>query len=154
MRELSSQKQEPSRFSSTNNNENDHSDVVKGGYQPIGKVDIAALRREAQQNSGQHDRPETVKGAYEPVGKVDIAAIRARAQKPSDPQYTPPSSISPAVTGTSDRSQERKSLPDRSAPFSTGGSERLTSLPKPKVAKAFGSGSFTGTKAPTSAALA
>ena len=149
MRELSSQKQEPSQFRSTNNNANDHSDAVKGGYQPIGKVDIAALRREAQQNSGQDDRPETVKGAYEPVGKVDIAAIRARAQKPSDPQYTPPSSISPAVTGTSDRSQERKSLPDRSAPFSTGGSERLTSLPKPKVAKAFGSGGFTGTKAPT-----
>ena len=149
MRELSSQKQEPSRFGGLSSNGSNDSDVIKGGYQPIGKVDIAAIRREAQQKTGKDDRPEPVKGSYEPVGKVDIAAIRARAQKPSDSQYTPPSSISPAVTGTSDRSPEPKSLPDRSAPFSTAGSERLTTLPKPKVGKSFGSGDFTGTKAPT-----
>ena len=150
MRELSSQKQEPSRFTGANSSAGNDGDVVKGGYQPVGKVDIAALRRESQQQSKvQDDRAEPVKGSYEPVGKVDIAAIRARAQKPSDSQYTPPSSLSPAVTGTSDRSQEPKSLPDRSAAFSSGGSERLTSLPKPKVAKAFGGGGYTGTKAPT-----
>ena len=150
MRELSSQKQEPSRFADANSSAGNDGDVVKGGYQPVGKVDIAALRKESQQQSKvQNDRPEPVKGSYEPVGKVDIAAIRARSQKPSESQYTPPSSISPAVTGTSDRSQEPKSLPDRSAAFSSGGSDRLTSLPKPKVAKAFGSGGYTGTKAPT-----
>ena len=147
MHDLSSQKPEPSRFNGARNNDDGRdSDVVKGGYQPIGKVDIAALRRQAQeQSSTKDDRPTPVKGSYEPVGKVDIAAIRARAQGPSEGAASPPSSISPAATGN----QERKTLPDRSAPFST--SERLTSLPKPKINNRFGSGtsSFTGTKAPT-----
>ncbi len=155
MRELSSQKPEPSRFNGTNNNNDTgaDSDVVRGAYQPVGKVDIAALRRQAQQKSSADDRPTAVKGAYEPVGKVDIAAIRARAQGPSDSATPPPSSISPAGTGASGRSsdqgEEQRSLPDRSAPFST--SERMTALPKPKVAHRFGSGtsSFAETKAPT-----
>lgn len=155
MRELSSQKPEPSRFNGTTN-VNDISkdrDVTRGGYQPVGKVDIAALRRQAQQKSSADDRPTAVRGAYEPVGKVDIAAIRARAQGPSDIASPAPSSISPAGTGASGRSSDQgddqKSLQDLSAPFS--GSERLTSLPKPKVANRFGSGtgSFAGTKAPT-----
>ncbi|KAK2857297.1 hypothetical protein FQN49_004841 [Arthroderma sp. PD_2] len=124
-------------------------DVVKGTYQPIGKVDIAAIRRQARE-SGQattNDRPEIVKGAYEPVGKVDIAAIRAKA-KGGDASNTPPSSISPAVTGGSGGNDERpKPLSERSAAFTA--SERLTTLPKPKVASKFGGGSsFTGTKAP------
>ncbi|QSZ32754.1 hypothetical protein DSL72_002333 [Monilinia vaccinii-corymbosi] len=115
------------------------SDVVKGGYQPVGKVDIAALR--AQAKSSGDDRPTIVKGAYEPVGKVDIAAIKAKAQKPSDdgPREVPsaPSSNEPP-----------KSLADRSVAFNQ--SERLTTLPKPKVANKFGStANFTGTKAPT-----
>ncbi|KAK4695970.1 drebrin-like protein, partial [Lecanoromycetidae sp. Uapishka_2] len=155
MRELSSQKPEPSRFNgnSVHKDTGTDSDVTKGGYQPVGKVDIAALRRQAQQHSSADDRPTVVKGAYEPVGKVDIAAIRARAQGQSDSARPPPSSISPVVTGASGRSSnqddEQKSLPDRSIPFSS--SERLTSLPKPKVANRFGSstGSFAGTKAPT-----
>lgn len=154
MRDLSSQKPEPSRFNGTPNSDlGDQSDVVKGTYQPVGKVDIAALRRQAQESgNSKSDRPEIVKGSYEPVGKVDIAAIRARAQGPSGGASSPPSSISPAATGTSTRSNEYeqpRSLPDRSAPFST--SERLTSLPKPKVANRFGAGAnnFTGTKAPT-----
>lgn len=156
MRDLSSQKQEPSRFNGTGNNDGmlAASDVVRGGYQPVGKVDIAALRRHAQdQGSTQDDRPNVVKGSYEPVGKVDIAAIRSRAQKPAESATSPPSGMSPAATGMSLRSSEqgdeRNPLADRSAPFST--SERLTSLPKPKVANRFGSGasSFTGTKAPT-----
>ncbi|RAL66562.1 hypothetical protein DID88_006252 [Monilinia fructigena] len=100
------------------------SDVVKGGYQPIGKVDIAALR--AQAKSSGDDRPTIVKGAYEPVGKVDIAAIRAKAQKPSDDG---PREVSPAATGSSAQGNDEppKSLADR-----------------------FGSSAnFAGTKAPT-----
>lgn len=117
----------------------DRPGVVKGAYQPVGKVDIAAIRRQAQQDgTARDDRPEPVKGSYEPVGKVDIAAIRARAQPP----------VSSAISQTPAGPAERM-LPDRSAPFNT--SERLTSLPKPKVANRFGAGtsSFTGTKAPT-----
>ena len=155
MRELSSQKPEPSRFNGSRSNDGpDTSDVVKGGYQPVGKVDIAALRRQAQDSgSTRDDRPNVVKGSYEPVGQVDIAAIRARAQQPSGGAAPPPSSVSPAVTGTlaqgSDRGEEQRSLADRSAPFST--SERLTSLPKPKLSNRFGSNAstFIGTKAPT-----
>ncbi|KAK3330263.1 hypothetical protein B0H66DRAFT_543269 [Apodospora peruviana] len=110
------------------------SDLVKGGYQPVGKVDIAALR--AQAKAAGDDRPTTVKGAYEPVGKVDIAAIRAKAQRPAEAEET---------------SATSKSLAERSAAFTP--SERLTELPKPKVAKKLGNSSFTGTKAPTPAAL-
>ncbi|KAG8530824.1 uncharacterized protein KY384_004181 [Bacidia gigantensis] len=113
------------------------SSVVKGAYQPIGKVDISEIRRQAQRST-QDDRPIAVKGSYEPVGKVDIAAIRARAQPSTADAPSPPRSSEP-----------RQSLPDRTAPFNT--SERLTSLPKPKVGGQFGSStsSFTGTKAPT-----
>ena len=144
MRELSSQKAEPLNFDNgPPSGPPEKSDVIKGGYQPVGKVDIAALRKQAQQDPD--DRPTVVKGAYEPVGKVDIAAIRARAQPPSDGVAPPPSNLSPAATGMS---EEQRPLSGRSAPFST--SERLTSLPKPKVANRFGSnaGSFTGIKAP------
>ena len=156
MRYLSSQKQESSRFNDTGNKDNTptDSDVVRGGYQPVGKVDIAALRRQAQEKGNTHDeRPNVVKGSYEPVGKVDITAIRARAQKPAEGATSPPSSISPAATGTtvrsSERGEEQDSLADRSASFST--SEPLTSLPKPRITNRFGSGttSFAGTKAPT-----
>ncbi|KAM7190625.1 hypothetical protein V8F20_009642 [Naviculisporaceae sp. PSN 640] len=111
------------------------SDIVKGTYQPVGKVDIAALR--AQAKSSGDDRPTTVKGAYEPVGKVDIAAIRAKAQqRPAEPEVE---SVAP------------KSLAERTAAFTA--SERLTELPKPKVAKKFGTSTFTGTKAPTPVGL-
>ncbi|KAG9246103.1 hypothetical protein BJ878DRAFT_417695, partial [Calycina marina] len=140
MAELTKQKPEqPSRF-------NDAPTAVKGAYQPVGKVDIAAIR--AQSQGKDDDRPAIVKGAYEPVGKVDIAAIRARAQKPSDDgarQLSPPAIDASATSNTSD---EPKSLADRSSAFSQ--SERLTTLPKPKVGNKFGSGvAFTGTKAPT-----
>lgn len=104
---------------------------MRGAYQPIGKVDIAAIRAQAQQKP---DRPDIVKGAYEPVGKVDIAAIRAQA-RPKSPTYQ--------------QEEERpKPLAERSAAFSQ--SERLTSLPKPKPAKKFGAGApGFGTKPPT-----
>lgn len=117
--------------------------IVKGGYQPIGKVDIAAIRKQAQ--SAQDDRPTTVKGAYEPIGKVDIAEIRRKAQSSNAaPVQSPPPSAPDA-----EEEERPKSLADRSAAFTA--SERLTSLPKPKVANRFGAdtSSFAGTKAPT-----
>ncbi|ORY57541.1 uncharacterized protein BCR38DRAFT_469085 [Pseudomassariella vexata] len=131
--ELTGQKQEPSRFNGSSQPA-ERPDVVKGAYQPVGKVDIAAIRAAAKEK--QDDRPITVKGAYEPVGKVDIAAIRSRAQKPAEP-------------APSEESSERpKSLAERSAAFAQ--SERITELPKPKIAKKWGgASSFTGTKAPT-----
>jgi hypothetical protein len=132
--EFTSKQQEPSRF--TQQVVETPSDVVRGGYQPIGKVDIAELRRQAKESGNtQDDRPVAVKGTYEPVGKVDIAAIRARAQ--------PQPISSPSV----DDSAEPKSLTERSTAFQQ--SERLTSLPKPKVASKFsGASAFSGTRAP------
>ena len=116
--------------------------VVRGGYQPIGKVDIAAIRKQAQ--NVQDDRPTTVKGAYEPIGKVDIADIRRKAQGSNNA----PSQPSPPEAPEAEE-ERPKSLADRSSAFTT--SERLTSLPKPKVANRFGAdtSSFAGTKAPT-----
>ncbi|KAL8907581.1 MAG: hypothetical protein Q9207_001318 [Kuettlingeria erythrocarpa] len=151
MRELSSKKAEPSRLNGTSRDDDSSGHVVKGVYQPVGKVDIAALRNQAREtgNTGD-DRPNVVRGSYEPVGKVDIAAIRARAQ-PSSPRETP-TNISPAATGSSlrsnDRNEEQRPLPDRSVPSTS--SERLTSLPKPKVANRYGSGAnnHAGTTAP------
>ncbi|CAI6099958.1 unnamed protein product [Clonostachys chloroleuca] len=135
MAELTKQKPESSRFSAAPPKPEAPSDVVRGGYQPIGKVDIAAIRAQAKEKND--DRPTPVKGAYEPVGKVDIAAIRARAQKPANEEPEPV--------------EESKPLSERAAAFSQPpASERLTTLPKPKVANKFvGSSSFTGTKPPT-----
>ncbi|KAF7560961.1 hypothetical protein G7046_g3157 [Stylonectria norvegica] len=118
----------------------DAPDVVRGAYQPVGKVDIAAIRAQAQKADDY--RPTPVKGAYEPIGKVDIAAIRAKAQKPAD-------------ESESAEPEEPKPLADRKAAFSQPAqSERLTSLPKPKVANKFGgASSFTGTKPPTPGGL-
>lgn len=142
MAELTSSKPEPSRFGGAAPRNDAPSDVVKGGYQPIGKVDIAALR--AQAKNQVDDRPTTVKGSYEPVGKVDIAAIRARAQKPAATEEQQPEAAEEAPAPP-------KPVSDRAAAFTqSSGSERLTSLPKPKVANKFGgASSFSGTKAPT-----
>lgn len=125
--------------------QNDRPEVVRGAYQPIGKVDIAAIR--AQSKEQRDERPTVVKGAYEPIGKVDIAAIRAKAA--GGPAS---SGLSPAATGASNNNDEQddrpKSLSERSAAFSNQ-SDRMTSLPKPKVANKFaGASTFTGTKAP------
>ncbi len=149
MAELTKQKPEPVKFNHSRDEPSDTGDIVKGGYQPIGKVDIAAIRARAQKSTD--DRPTIVKGAYEPVGKVDIAAIRASAQKPGDDgtrQLSPAATGTSVASNTSDESRSR-TLAERSAAFSQ--SERLTSLPKPKIANKFGSStaSFTGTKAPT-----
>ncbi|KIX01804.1 uncharacterized protein Z518_09531 [Rhinocladiella mackenziei CBS 650.93] len=149
MRELTSQKPAPSAFS--NSQADDRPDVVKGAYQPVGKVDIAAIRRQAKESGTlQDDRPGIVKGAYEPVGKVDIAAIRARAQKPDESSsFSRPAPVSSPSAGPPEEPEmPSRSLAERSAAFAQG-PERLTSLPKPKVANKFGGGStFTGTKAP------
>ncbi|KEF59042.1 uncharacterized protein A1O9_03885 [Exophiala aquamarina CBS 119918] len=149
MRELTSQKPAPSAFSSSQSD--DRPEVVRGAYQPVGKVDIAAIRRQAQESGNTKDeRPETVKGAYVPVGKVDIAAIRAKAQKPDDSSsFSRPAPARSSASGPSDElDAPPRSLADRSAAFSQP-PERLTSLPKPKVANKFGGGSsFGGTKAP------
>lgn len=134
IKQLTSQKPVEPKFKSPEPKE--RTDVVKGGYQPVGKVDIAEIRRQAAEKGEKiDDKPEPVKGAYEPVGKVDIAALRARAQprSPSPPQTT--------------ESSQPKSVAERSAAFQS--AERLTSLPKPKVANKFaGNQTFTGTKAP------
>ncbi|WYZ34871.1 hypothetical protein EsH8_I_001147 [Colletotrichum jinshuiense] len=139
MAELTKQRQEPSGFNGSNSQ--DRPDIVRGAYQPVGKVDIAAIRAAAKNQND--DRPAPVKGAYEPIGKVDIAAIRAKAQKPA----AEPVEQEPADD------ERPKSLAERSAAFNQSQSERLTSLPKPKVAKKFGGAAFTGTKAPTPGGL-
>ncbi|MCJ1378364.1 hypothetical protein MMC17_001462 [Xylographa soralifera] len=152
MRELNSQKPDSSLIN-YKSDVTDRTDVIRGGYQPVGKVDIAALRRQAQESaSRQDDRPNVVKGSYEPVGKVDIAAIRAKAQPPSETAKSSFGKMLPAVTEASARSSENddaKPLSERSAPISS--SERLMTLPKPKVANRYGSNAstFVGTKAPT-----
>lgn len=130
--------QEPSRFNGSGRQDDTPGDVAKGGYQPVGKVDIAAIRAAAKNKEDL--RPTPVKGAYEPVGKVDIAAIRSRAQKPAE---------------AAEDEVPRPSLAERTAAFSQPAqSERLTSMPKPKVANKFGAAStFTGTKAPTPGGL-
>ena len=151
MSELNRQQEPSSSGAIPKVNPSDRPDVVKGSYKPVGKVDIAAIRKEAQ-NSGSaaDDRPTSVKGAYEPVGKVDIAAIRARQQQ--QPTRGTFNESTDASLSTPDQSEmadsQSKSLAARSAAFSQ--PERLTSLPKPKVPNRFSTGAstFTGTKAP------
>ncbi|KAI1006474.1 hypothetical protein K3495_g1746 [Podosphaera aphanis] len=142
MAELTKNIPAPTQFSSNGNRVNDNSDVIKGGYQPIGKVDIAAIRAQAQNKTD--DRPTVVKGAYEPVGKVDISAIRAKAQKPANES---------SRNFSAPDESKAESVANRSAIFSQ--SERLTALPKPKVTKKFGptSSSFAGTKPPNPGAF-
>ncbi|KAL3470086.1 hypothetical protein BJX99DRAFT_264580 [Aspergillus californicus] len=105
--------------------------VVKGGYQPIGKVDIAAIRRQAREAGDIKDeRPEPVKGSYEPVGKVDIAAIRAKAQRADEPSAITKANVAPLDNNPS---------PDTDTDSIQ--ATRLTSLPKPKIPNRFGGGS-------------
>ncbi|KAM3458462.1 hypothetical protein MY5147_002894 [Beauveria neobassiana] len=137
-----SRQSEPSRYTPAAAQQQDR-DVVGGGYKPVGKIDIAAIRAQAKEK--RDDRPTPVKGAYEPIGKVDIAAIRAKAQKPASEQPEPEQHA---------EQESPKPLADRAAAFSQPAqSERLTSLPKPKIANKFGGGGFSATKAPTPGAL-
>ncbi|KAI7515779.1 hypothetical protein KC331_g22298, partial [Hortaea werneckii] len=151
MGQLQSQK-EPSRYQPPQQQDSNDGDVVKGGYQPVGKVDIGAIRREAQEKGDlKDDRPTTVKGSYEPVGKVDIGEIRRKAQGASSPAQPSPPPPAPAQ----EEEDRPKSLAERTAAFTSaasgGGDGRLTSMPKPQVSNRFGSqtSSFAGTKAPT-----
>ncbi|RDA90911.1 hypothetical protein CP533_4441 [Ophiocordyceps camponoti-saundersi (nom. inval.)] len=135
MAELTKQKPASSDADGLGRRDDSSEDVVKGGYQPVGKVDIAAIRAAAKRQ--EDDRPVPVKGAYEPVGKVDIAAIRAKAQKPGD-------------APTEDTSSPTRQVADRTGQSA----ERITSMPKPRVSNKFGGGSsFTGTKAPAPGGL-
>jgi len=149
--ELQKQHQ-PSQYQAPIRPSNSGADVVSGGYQPIGKIDIAAIRRQAQESGKiQDDRPTVVKGAYEPIGKVDIADIRRKAQGGPPPSAPEPA---PHSAGNGEAEEDRpKSLAERSAAFSQSG--RISELPKPKVANRFGSttSAFTGTKAPAPATL-
>ncbi|CAK7231830.1 actin binding protein [Sporothrix curviconia] len=153
MAELTKQRQpEPPRFGGSGGSggsSNDRSDVIGGSYQPVGKIDIAAIRAAAKET--RDDRPTIVKGAYEPVGKVDIAAIRAKAQPKKDDEDARPTP--PPAAPAADDDEPPRNFADRSAAFSQ--SDRLTSLPKPKVANKFGGGpAFHGTKAPTPGSFA
>lgn len=146
LQQLKSENQSPASQPPVSALAEDRGNVVRGAYQPVGKVDIAAIRRQAAE-SGQlkDDRPAPVKGSYEPVGKVDIAAIRARSQKPEG------ASDDVSAPGPVSRN-EPTTLPER--PAFNQEAERLTNLPKPKVANKFGSGpSFPGTKPPLPASL-
>ena len=154
MRELTSKPTPASSIQPTAST-NDRPDVVRGAYQPIGKVDIASIRRQAQESGSlRDDRPETVKGSYEPVGQVDIAAIRAKAQGGQAP---PQSSFSsppqpPMQAAQTDDNEDSRPVSERSRAFSGGqsaGAGRLTSMPKPTVSNRFGGGqTFGGTRAP------
>ncbi|KAI5369424.1 Putative SH3 domain, actin-depolymerizing factor domain, ADF-H/Gelsolin-like domain superfamily [Septoria linicola] len=148
MADLQTQR-EPSKFNAPAPSNGNNADVVSGGYQPIGKVDIAAIRRQAQASgSVQDDRPTVVKGAYEPIGKVDLNEIRRKAQA------APPPAAVPAPVQREDEDENTpRSLADRSAAFQQ--NRPLTELPKPKVANRFGAqaSNFSGTKAPTPAAF-
>ena len=126
---------------SVSDNKPEEADVVKGGYQPVGKVDIAAIRRQAQEaGEMKDDRPTPVKGSYEPVGKVDIGAIRSRAQPPPETAASGAPAETPPVN-------EPEPEPARTISFNP--SERMTSMPKPKVGNKFGGGpAFGGTKPP------
>ena len=151
MRELSSQAQTPSQSTDDSAKDLESSDVVKGAYRPVGKVDIAAIRREAQASgTAPDDRLSVVKGSYEPVGGVDIAAIRNRAQQPSS-HLQSLSSSTPSVSPGSIALGVREKGPTIEPSAALTASERLTTLPKPKISNKFGSGTgaFAGTKAPT-----
>ncbi|KAI9652507.1 MAG: hypothetical protein M1829_001523 [Trizodia sp. TS-e1964] len=146
--ELTKQGQVPSRLNlNPEENKVRSEDVIKGAYQPIGRVDIEAIRRQAQSSgSTDDDRPTVVKGAYEPVGKVDIAAIRAKARGSSEVDMAfskPIVAISAAASPTG-----IKNTLDHSAAVPQ--TARLTSLPKPKISGRFTSNSenFNGTKPP------
>ncbi|KAL2819889.1 hypothetical protein BDW59DRAFT_164921 [Aspergillus cavernicola] len=136
--ELRSGKQ-PEPTASFSNSTLQHDDVVRGGYQPIGKVDIAAIRKQARESDDlKDDRPEPVKGSYEPVGKVDIAAIRAKAQRADEGPTTTKGSPAPFDNS-----------PSPATNVDPVQSNRLTHLPKPKVSNRFGgSSTFTGTTPP------
>ncbi|KAJ5689783.1 hypothetical protein N7462_004175 [Penicillium macrosclerotiorum] len=149
LQQLKSENQSPARQPALSSNTYEQEDVVRGGYQPIGKVDIAAIRKQAAEAGElKDDRPAPVKGSYEPIGKVDIAAIRAKAQKPEPSDVNAPPTTSRVVP-------RFEPSPVSEPPTGPQTAERLTNLPKPKVTNKFGGGPpFPGTKPPLPASLA
>lgn len=104
----------------------------KSSYQPIGKVDIAALRAQGKDSPFANTRSEPLQSSYKPIGKVDIAAIKAQAAKSeqyrgspsgsagsfksSQPQASPVASKEPE----GDTEEHPKSFQQRMATFSGG----------------------------------
>lgn len=144
---------------------NTPAEPVRGSYQPVGKVDIAAIRAQAKDDKF-NPKPGPLQSAYKPHEKVDIAALRAQAgKKPSsfasEPKVTPapelskpaadeeeykPSSVhdrmkafggtsAPAPAGGDDEDEAPKALKDRMKSYQSN-AERLTELPKPKTKNA------------------
>ncbi|KAF3287610.1 hypothetical protein TWF970_007322 [Orbilia oligospora] len=128
--------------SSTTSGGYERPEPVRGAYEPIGKVDIAAIR--AQGDKRYESRPEVIRGAYEPIGKVDIAAIRAAAQPPRE------QAPAPVPTASGEEEEQTRSLSDRASAFNkpapSASAGRISALPKPKPAKQFGTSPAFGTK--------
>ncbi|KAF5095920.1 hypothetical protein DV451_004477 [Geotrichum candidum] len=131
---------------------------VKGSYQPVGKVDIAAIRAQAKDDRF-NPKPSALQSSYKPVGKVDIAALKAQAGKKPSSYTSEPKPSAPALSqndddedsvpksfqdrmkafggnaaasGLDDEDETPKSLKDRLNKYEHN-AERITSLPKPKV---------------------
>ncbi|KAK9468278.1 hypothetical protein V1512DRAFT_251763 [Lipomyces arxii] len=147
---------------------------VRSAYQPIGKVDVAAIRASASKNELDAEKPEVVKSSYQPIGKVDIAAIRATASKKEletekpeviKSSYQPigkvdldsiraqakqAESAMPSFTRAKSpelTSEEPPSLKERSKAFNAEPSGRLYEMPKPKVNKPALASRFGGSSA-------
>lgn len=92
---IKSQAKEPASFSSNRfhssakPSSSEKPEVVKGSYNPIGKVDIATLRSQTRDDRF-NPKPEPLQSSYKPIGKVDIAAIRAQANKKDEIEATTP----------------------------------------------------------------
>lgn len=99
----------------------DKPEVVRGSYQPVGKVDINALRAQAKDSKFKDDGPAPLQSSYKPIGKVDINAIRAAASKkdaksdpaPAPKQDTKPVSKPPAPAAAADNDDEEEDLSGR-----------------------------------------
>lgn len=84
---------------------------VRGSYQPVGKVDIAAIRAQAKDNKF-NPKPSPLQSSYQPVGKVDIAALRAQAsKKPSSFASEPKITHTPATSTTKSSNDEDEYKP-------------------------------------------
>jgi hypothetical protein len=116
-------KAQPTATTSAFSKNDDSGDIVKGGYQPIGKIDIAALKK-----GYKEERPEPVKGSYTPVDVSSIKKAAPGVPSRAEPEEEPVTPVSVS---------NRASMFSNPSPSQA---ERLTSLPKPKVAKKFGTG--------------
>lgn len=124
---------QPKKDSQSRGSVGNYSDP-KSTYEPIGKVDIAALKAQGKNSPFASSRSEPLQSSYKPVGKVDIAAIRAQAAK-SESYRSGESSVraspkvadkkpEPASSGRNEDDDEEdekpKSFKERMAAFSSG----------------------------------